>query len=391
MQKKIAEAENYLIHSYNRYPVMLDHGEGVYLYDTEGKKYLDFGGGIAVCALGYSDETYKNALKEQIDRGIHFSNYFYSEPLVKAAKGLADASGMDKVFMANSGGEANEGALKLARKYAIMKGHEERHEIVSMDKAFHGRSMGALSVTGTKKYREPFEPMIGGVSFARYNDLDSVKEKITDNTYAVIVEAVQGEGGIYPADREFLQGIRTLCDEHDIMMICDEIQCGMGRTGRMFAYQHYGIQPDIVTMAKGIGNGMTVGAFATTAEIAEALVPGDHGTTFGGNPLAAAAVSVTLDIFAKNNIVQHVAETGAYLGERLEEIVKAKKIARETRGLGLMRGLELTEAAGPYVMKALEKGLILMSAGTNVIRFVPPLVIEKKHVDEMTAVLDKIL
>ncbi len=391
MQKKIAEAENYLIHSYNRYPVMLDHGEGVYLYDTEGKKYLDFGGGIAVCALGYSDETYKNALKEQIDRGIHFSNYFYSEPLVKAAKGLADASGMDKVFMANSGGEANEGALKLARKYAIMKGHEERHEIVSMDKAFHGRSMGALSVTGTKKYREPFEPMIGGVSFARYNDLDSVKEKITDNTYAVIVEAVQGEGGIYPADREFLQGIRTLCDEHDIMMICDEIQCGMGRTGRMFAYQHYGIQPDIVTMAKGIGNGMTVGAFATTAEIAEALVPGDHGTTFGGNPLAAAAVSVTLDIFAKNNIVQHVAETGAYLGERLEEIVKAKKIARETRGLGLMRGLELTEAAGPYVMKALEKGVILMSAGTNVIRFVPPLVIEKKHVDEMTAVLDKIL
>ena len=388
MQKKIAEAENYLIHSYNRYPVMLDHGEGVYLYDTEGKKYLDFGGGIAVCALGYSDETYKNALKEQIDRGIHFSNYFYSEPLVKAAKGLADASGMDKVFMANSGGEANEGALKLARKYAIMKGHEERHEIVSMDKAFHGRSMGALSVTGTKKYREPFEPMIGGVSFARYNDLDSVKEKITNNTYAVIVEAVQGEGGIYPADREFLQGIRTLCDEHDIMMICDEIQCGMGRTGRMFAYQHYGIQPDIVTMAKGIGNGMTVGAFATTAEIAEALVPGDHGTTFGGNPLAAAAVSVTLDIFAKNNIVQHVAETGVYLGERLEEIVKAKKIARETRGLGLMRGLELTEAAGPYVMKALEKGLILMSAGTNVIRFVPPLVIEKKHVDEMTAVLD---
>lgn len=391
MQKKIAEAENYLIHSYNRYPVMLDHGEGVYLYDTEGKKYLDFGGGIAVCALGYSDETYKNALKEQIDRGIHFSNYFYSEPLVKAAKGLADASGMDKVFMANSGGEANEGALKLARKYAIMKGHEERHEIVSMDKAFHGRSMGALSVTGTKKYREPFEPMIGGVSFACYNDLDSVKEKITDNTYAVIVEAVQGEGGIYPADREFLQGIRTLCDENDIMMICDEIQCGMGRTGRMFAYQHYGIQPDIVTMAKGIGNGMTVGAFATTAEIAEALVPGDHGTTFGGNPLAAVAVSVTLDIFAKNNIVQHVAETGAYLGERLEEIVKAKEIARETRGLGLMRGLELTEAAGPYVMKALEKGLILMSAGTNVIRFVPPLVIEKKHVDEMTAVLDKIL
>lgn len=391
MRNKITEAEKYLIHSYNRYPVMLDHGEDVYLYDTEGKKYLDFGGGIAVCALGYSNETYKNALKEQIDKGIHFSNYFYSEPLMMAARGLAEASGMDKVFMANSGGEANEGALKLARKYAIMKGHEDRHEIVSMDKAFHGRSMGALSVTGTKKYREPFEPMIGGVSFARYNDLDSVKEKITDKTYAVIVEAVQGEGGIYPADKEFLQGIRFLCDAKDIMMICDEIQCGMGRTGRMFAYQHYGIQPDIVTMAKGIGNGMTVGAFATSDAIAKALVPGDHGTTFGGNPLAAAAVSVTLDIFRENNIIQHVAETGAYLGERLEELVKTKEIARETRGIGLMRGLELTEAVGPYVMKALEKGLILMSAGTNVIRFVPPLVIENRHVDEMIAILEEIL
>lgn len=391
MRNKITEAEKYLIHSYNRYPVMLDHGEDVYLYDTEGKKYLDFGGGIAVCALGYSNETYKNALKEQIDKGIHFSNYFYSEPLMMAARGLAEASGMDKVFMANSGGEANEGALKLARKYAIMKGHEDRHEIVSMDKAFHGRSMGALSVTGTKKYREPFEPMIGGVSFARYNDLDSVKEKITDKTYAVIVEAVQGEGGIYPADKEFLQGIRFLCDAKDIMMICDEIQCGMGRTGRMFAYQHYGIQPDIVTMAKGIGNGMTVGAFATSDAIAKALVPGDHGTTFGGNPLAAAAVSVTLDIFRENNIIQHVVETGAYLGERLEELVKTKEIARETRGIGLMRGLELTEAVGPYVMKALEKGLILMSAGTNVIRFVPPLVIENRHVDEMIAILEEIL
>lgn len=391
MQKKIDEAEKYLIHSYNRYPVVLDHGEDVYLYDVEGKKYLDFGGGIAVCALGYSDETYKAALKDQIDKGIHFSNYFYSEPLMRAAKGLAEASGMDKVFMANSGSEANEGALKLARKYAIMKGHEERHEIISMDKAFHGRSMGALSVTGTKRYREPFEPMIGGVSFARYNDLDSVKEKITDKTYAIIVEAVQGEGGIYPADKEFLQGIRALCDEHDIMMICDEIQCGMGRSGKMFAYQHYGIQPDIVTMAKGIGNGMIVGAFATTAGIAEALVPGDHGTTFGGNPLASAAVAATLDIFRERDLVKHVEEVGAYLGEQLQKIVDKKEIAKETRGLGLMRGLELTEPAEPYVLKALEKGVVFMSAGANVIRFVPPLVIRKEHVDEMIKILEEIL
>ncbi len=391
MQKKIQEAEKYLIHSYNRYPVMLDHGEDVYLYDVEGKKYLDFGGGIAVCALGYSDGKYKEALKRQIDKGIHFSNYFYSEPLAEAARGLAEASGMDKVFMANSGGEANEGALKLARKYAVVNGYGDRHEIISMDKAFHGRSMGALSVTGTEKYREPFEPLIGGVSFARYNDLESVRERITDKTYAVIVEAVQGEGGIHPADPEFLQGIRELCDRHDIMMICDEIQCGMGRTGRMFAYQHYGIQPDIVTMAKGIGNGMTVGAFATTARIAEALVPGDHGTTFGGNPLAAAAVSATLDSFRERDILKHVEEVGEYLGRRLQEITVRKDRAKETRGLGLMRGLELTEEAGPYVLKALERGVIFMSAGVNVIRFVPPLVITKDHVDEMTAVLEEIL
>lgn len=392
MQKKIAEAENYLIHSYNRYPVMLDHGEGVYLYDTEGKKYLDFGGGIAVCALGYSDETYKNALKEQIDRGIHFSNYFYSEPLVKAAKGLADASGMDKVFMANSGGEANEGALKLARKYAIMKGHEERHEIVSMDKAFHGRSMGALSVTGTKKYREPFEPMIGGVSFARYNDLDSVKEKITNNTYAVIVEAVQGEGGIYPADREFLQGIRTLCDEHDIMMICDEIQCGMGRTGEMFAWQHYGIKPDIMACAKAIGGGVPVGAFLMTERVAEkSLAAGDHGTTYGGNPFACQAVSKMLDLFEENDIIGHVQKIAPCLEQCLNELVSEFDFVKARRGLGLMQGLECSVPVGGVISGCLEKGLVLINAGSNILRFVPPLVIEKEHVDEMAEILRTVL
>ena len=391
MDKQIQEAEKYLIHSYNRYPVVLDHGEGVYLYDTAGKRYLDFGGGIAVCALGYSDEAFKEALKKQIDKGIHFSNYFYSEPMIAAARGLAEATGLEKVFLANSGTEANEGALKLTRKYAILNGHENRHEIISMNKAFHGRSMGALSVTGTAKYREPFEPMLAGVSFADYNDLASVEEKITDNTYAVIVEAVQGEGGIYPAEPEFLQGIRRLCDEHDIMMICDEIQCGMGRTGAMFAYQHYGVKPDIVTMAKGIGNGICVGAIATTARIAEALVPGDHGTTFGGNPLSCAAVAETLAIFKKEHILEHVREVGGYLEERLGQLAETKKTVRERRGKGLMQGLELTEPAADYIRKALEEGLILMGAGANVIRFVPPLVIEKEHVDEMISVLEKLL
>lgn len=391
MKEKIEEAEKYLIHSYNRYPVVLDRGEGVYLFDTEGKKYLDFGGGIAVCALGYSDEEFKNALKEQIDKALHFSNYFYSEPLVDAAKGLAEATGMDKVFFANSGTEANEGALKLARKYALMKGHPERSEIISMNKAFHGRSMGALSVTGTKKYREPFEPLISGVSFADYNDLASVEEKITDKTYAIIVEAVQGEGGIYPAKKEFLQGIRELCTKHDIMMICDEIQCGMGRTGKMFAYDNYGIKPDIVSMAKGIGNGITVGAIATTEEIGKALVPGDHGTTFGGGPLACAAVKKTLELFEKRNILENVKSTGEYLEEKLKELVETYSVAKEVRGMGLMRGLECDAPVGEICGKVLEKGLIVMSAGTNVVRFVPPLVIEKCHVDEMISILASVL
>ncbi|MCR5690618.1 MAG: aspartate aminotransferase family protein [Eubacterium sp.] len=387
MNAMIEETEKYLIHSYNRYQIVLDHGEGVYLYDKEGKKYLDFGSGIAVCALGYSDEDFKKALKDQVDKLIHTSNFFYSEPLLKAAKGLAMATGLDKVFMANSGTEANEGALKIARKYAIMKGHEERHEVIAMNKAFHGRSMGALSITGTAKYRQPFEPMLPGVSFAEYNNLDSVKNLITDKTYAIILEGVQGEGGIYPGNTEFLQGVRQLCDQHDIVMIMDEIQCGMGRTGKMFSYMHHGFTPDIVTLAKGIGNGLVVGAIAAREEVGKALVPGDHGTTFGGNPLAAAGVDATLEIFAKKNIPDHAAKMGLYMDQKLQEVVEEFDVVKETRGLGLMRGLELNEPAGPYIAKALDKGLILMGAGANVIRFVPPLVIEKEDVDEMIKIL----
>lgn len=391
MEQSIKEAEQHLVHSYNRYPIVLDRGEGVYLYDIDGNKYLDFGAGIAVCALGYSDVEFKEALKEQIDKGLHFSNYFYSEPLIRAAQGLAKAAGMDKVFFANSGTEANEGALKLARKYAIMKGHEERFEIIAMNKAFHGRSMGALSVTGTKKYREPFEPLIPGVSFANYNDLASVEAKITDKTYAIILEPVQGEGGIYPATEEFIRGVRELCTKHDILMICDEVQCGMGRTGKMFAYENFGIKPDIVSMAKGIGSGIVVGAIATTEEIGKALVPGDHGTTFGGNPFACTAIAKSLEIFESKNILHNVNEVGSYLGEKLEKLVETCKVAKETRGIGLMRGLECEAPVGEICQKALKKGLIVLSAGTNVIRFVPPLIIEKSHVDEMIRILSEIL
>lgn len=391
MQEIINESESYLIHSYNRYPVVLDHGKGVYLYDTDGKKYIDFGSGIAVCAFGYSDEELKQALKDQIDKVVHVSNYFYSEPLRDAAKGLARITGMDVVFMANSGTEANEGALKLARKYALMKGYTDRSEIISMEKGFHGRSMGALSVTGTKKYREAYEPLISGVSFADYNDLKSVEEKITDRTYAIIVEAVQGEGGVFPAEQNFLQGIRDLCTKHDIMMICDEVQCGMGRTGKMFAYEHYGIKPDIVTMAKGIGSGIPVGAIATTKEIGKAFVPGDHGTTFGGNPFACTAVAKSIELMEKRNLLGHVKEMGDYLGQKLQELTVTCPVAKEVRGLGLLRGLVCDAPIGEICSQALEQGLIVLSAGTDVVRFVPPLIIEKAHIDEMIAKLEPVL
>lgn len=391
MEQIIKKAETYLLHTYNRYPVVLDHGKGVYLYDTEGKKYLDFGAGIGVCALGYGDEELNETIKAQVDKLMHTSNLFYHEPLCEAAEKLAKITKMDRVFMTNSGTEAVEGALKLARKYALKQGYENRTEIISMNKAFHGRSMGALSVTGTVKYRTPFEPLISGVTFAEYNDLESVKKAVNDKTCAIILETLQGEGGIYEADEEFIKGIRALCDEKDIVMICDEIQCGMGRTGSYFAYEKYGILPDVVTMAKGIGAGVPVGAFAVKEKVICGLEAGDHGTTFGGNPLVTATVSKTIDIFQKRDLVSHAKEMGEYLTERLENLKSKKSTIVARRGRGLMQGIECSEAVSPVITEALNKGLILIAAGTNVIRFLPPLVIEKEQIDEMIEILDAII
>ena len=385
------KAETYLLHTYNRYPVVLDHGKGVYLYDTEGKKYLDFGAGIGVCALGYGDEELNEAIKAQVDKLMHTSNLFYHEPLCEAAEKLAAITKMDRVFITNSGTEAVEGALKLARKYALKQGYENRTEIISMNKGFHGRSMGSLSVTGTVKYRTPFEPLISGVTFAEYNDLESVKAAVNDKTCAIILETLQGEGGIYEANEEFIKGIRALCDEKDIVMICDEIQCGMGRTGSYFAYEKYGILPDVVTMAKGIGAGVPVGAFAVKEKVMCGLEAGDHGTTFGGNPLVTAAVSKTIDIFKERDLLSHVKEMGAYLTEQLESLKTKKNTIVDRRGRGLMQGIECSQAVSPVITEALKKGLILIAAGTNVIRFLPPLVIEKEQIDEMIEILDSII
>lgn len=388
MQQIMDEAEQYLIHTYNRHKIVLDKGEGMYLYDVEGKQYLDFGAGIAVFALGYGNREYNDALKVQIDKLIHTSNLFYNSNLAEAAKKVVTASGMDKVFFTNSGTEAIEGAVKLARKYAYLKGIKEDSEIISMNHSFHGRSLGALAVTGNKKYQEPFGPMNPGVKFADYNDLESVKAQITDKTCAIILEAVQGEGGIYPATEEFIKGIRALCDEHDMLMICDEIQCGMGRTGAMYAFQHYGIQPDVVTTAKALGCGVPVGAFAASKKASGVLVPGDHGTTYGGNPFVLAAVNKVFDLFEQNQIVEHVNAVSPYLEESLSGLAEKYGFIKERRGKGLMQGLEFSVPVGPVIAKAIENGLILVSAGANIIRFVPPLILEKEHIDEMIEKLE---
>lgn len=407
-EKMINRAEQVLYKTYNRFPVVFDHGKGVTLWDSEGQEYLDFGAGIAVMGLGYADEEYTQAVKAQLDKLTHISNLFYNEPSITAGEKLLKVSGMDKVFFTNSGTEAVEGALKIAKRYHYNKLHEtmgdgfdgceEKEidmtgEIIAMNHSFHGRSMGALSVTGTAHYREPFEPLIGGVKFADFNDLESVKAQITDKTCAILTEVVQGEGGIYPADPGFLQGLRALCDEKDLILIFDEIQCGMGRTGTYFAWQDYGVKPDIMTCAKALGCGVPVGAFVLGEKAAAAsLEPGDHGTTYGGNPFVCAAVSKVFDIFEKDHILEHVRELTPYLEEKLDALVDKYEIISRRRGKGFMQGLVIQGiSVGTIVSKALENGLLVISAGSDVLRLVPPLVITKEDIDEMIEKLEKSL
>lgn len=372
MKEYIDEAERALLHTYNRFQIVLDHGDGVHLYDMDGKEYLDFCAGIAVFALGYNNQRYNDALKAQIDKLIHTSNYYYNVPAIEAAKKLKEVSGMDRVFFTNSGAESIEGAIKAARKYAYLKDGTTDHEIIAMEHSFHGRTMGALSVTGNPKYREAFEPMIGNIRFAKMNDFESVLSQVTDKTCAILFETVQGEGGIYPAKEEFMKKIKALCEEKDILLILDEIQCGMGRCGSMYAWQKYGVKPDIMTTAKALGCGVPVGAFLMTEKVAQhSLTSGDHGTTYGGNPLAAAAINVVLDLFKENHIIDNVQKTGAYLEEKLNELADKYDVIETRRGIGMMQGLVFKVPVGPVINKALEKGLILINAGTDIIRFVP--------------------
>ena len=389
-QLAIEQAEQVLYKIYNRFPVVFDHGNGVTLTDTEGQDYLDFGAGIAVMGLGYNYPGFNDAVKAQVDKLYHISNLFYNEPSIAAGEKLLKASRMEKVFFTNSGTEAVEGALKVAKRYAYNKGMGTDYEIIAMKHSFHGRSLGALSVTGNDHYQEPFAPLIPGIRFAKFNNLDSVKALFSEKTCAVIMETIQGEGGIYPPTREFIEGVRALCDEHDALLILDEIQCGMGRSGAMFAWQLYGVKPDVMTVAKALGNGVPIGAFLAWGKAAGAMQPGDHGTTYGGNPLVCAAASKVLDIFEEDHIVEHVQKVGDYLWERLEAVMAAHTCVIDHRGKGLIQGLEFTIPVAPIVKNALlEQHLVLISAGSNIIRFVPPLVIKEADVDEMAIRLEK--
>lgn len=392
MTALIEEAERDLLHTYNRYQIVLDHGDGVYLYDVNGKKYLDFVAGIAVFALGYNNKEYNDALKAQIDKLLHTSNYFYNEPAIRAAKALKEVSGMDRVFFTNSGAEAVEGALKAAMKHAYLKKGGDEQEIIAMEHSFHGRTYGALSVTGNAHYREAFGEMPCRVRFAEYNNSESVKALVGPNTAGIILETVQGEGGLVPATREFLESVRKICDENGILMILDEVQCGMGRTGSMYAWQKFGVKPDIMTTAKALGCGVPVGAFLMTEEVAQSsLAAGDHGTTYGGNPFAAAAVCKVLELYRKQNIIEHVQEVSPYLEKKLDELAEKYDCIRERRGSGLMQGLVFDRPVGPVITKAMENGLILINAGSDILRFVPPLVITKENIDEMIGILDPVI
>ena len=388
----INRAEKVIMPTYARFPIAFESGNGCVLKDVNGKEYLDCVAGIAVDCLGHNHPGLNAAIADQCQKIMHVSNLYWTEPQIDAAEMLVKASGLDKVFFCNSGAEANEAALKLVRIYAKQFKSEYAVEIIAMDHSFHGRTYGSITATGQEKYHKGLDPLLPGISHVPFNDFDALKAAVTDKTCAVLLEPIQGEGGIYPATKEFMEGVRKLCDEHDILLILDEIQCGMGRTGEMFAWQHYGVKPDIMTSAKALGCGVPVGAFLMTEKVAEkSLKPGDHGTTYGGNPFVGAAVDKVLEMMERDHITDHVKEITPYLEEKLDELVASYDFLTARRGLGLMQGVVSEKPVGQIAAKALEEGLIVITAGSDVLRFVPPLIIEKQHVDEMIGKLKKAL
>uniref|UniRef100_A0A7C4EKS0 Acetylornithine aminotransferase n=1 Tax=Thermodesulfovibrio aggregans TaxID=86166 RepID=A0A7C4EKS0_9BACT len=390
----IQQSEKLFIPVYERFPVVLRKGRGVRVWDVTGREYLDFLAGIAVNVLGHCPRKVVTAVQKQVQRLIHVSNLYYTEPQLNLAKILTENSFADRVFFCNSGTEANEGALKLARIYMKKTLGQNRYEFIAAENSFHGRSFGSLSVTGQKKYHDGFEPLLPAVKFVPYNDADAIEKTITDKTCAVILEPVQAEGGVNIPSENYLKEVRQICDKHKIILILDEVQTGIGRTGKLFAYEHFEIQPDIMTLAKGLGGGIPIGAILTTEKIAQAFAPKTHASTFGGNPVACAAAVATLETILEDGyLLDYCQRISKYFIKKLSALKeKYPEKIKQVRGLGLLIGLQLTGSAGEIVKKCMEKGLLIGSAGDgSVLRFTPPLIIEKEDVDEAVSVLDKAL
>jgi len=392
----IAWEEKYIVPTYVRPPVVFTHGKGAYLFDDQGQRYLDFSSGIAVTALGHSDDEWLATVAEQAGRLTHVSNLYYTLPQIKLARRLVENSFADRVFFSNSGSEANETALKFARKYArkfvtsYKKGDTfSKTGIVAFSDSFHGRSMGALSTTYKKKYRQPFAPLVPGVTFADFNDLASAAQAINQDICAVIVEPVQGEGGVNPAGPGFLQGLRALCDENNALLIFDEVQCGLGRCGKLWAYETYGVTPDMMTLAKPLAGGLPIGATLVSEEIAQVMKPGDHGSTFGGGPLVCSAANVIFDRVNQPQFLAHVRESGAYFVDRLRALESSQIVT--IRGAGLLIGVELRCDVAPLVTAAREQGLLVINAGENVLRLCPPLNVTPAEIDQAVGILERCL
>lgn len=390
--KTIEKAKKHIMHTYGTFPMVFDHGKGCVLVDDQGKEYLDFVAGIAVNALGYGHPVLLEKLQEQMHKLFHISNLYYNKPAVDLAEKLTKASGMDRAFFCNSGAEAVEAALKLSRVYCKKNKSEQAHKIISMKNSFHGRTFGAISATGQLKYQKDLDPMLPEVTFAAFNDLDDVRSKITPQTAAIIVEPIQGEGGINPATVEFLQGLRTLCDQEQIVLIFDEVQSGIGRTGDLFAYQGYGVKPDIVACAKGLGAGVPMGAILAKENIASAFAPGSHASTFGGNALSATAALVVLEELLEKGLMENVQKQGKQLKGILEDLQSSFSCIKAVKGKGLMMGIQL-EGVEPsaVVAKAMEKGLLILGAGSDVVRFVPPLIVGETEMETFAQIMKSVL
>lgn len=379
--------EKYIMHTYNRFPITLAAGRGMYVYDEHGKEYLDFVAGIAVNSLGHNHPKLVKAITDQAARLIHVSNLYWTEPQVNLAKKLVENGELDKVFFCNSGAESIEGALKLARRYGSKTG---RQEIITMNHSFHGRTFAAVTATGQQHYQEHFGDMFPHIKYADFNDIDSLKAAVTDNTCAVLMEPVQGEGGIHPADTEYLKQVRQLCDEKDILLMFDEVQCGVGRLGTLFAYQTFGVVPDVVSMAKGIAGGIPCGVVMAKQKVADVFSAGDHASTFGGNPLATAAGNVVVDELL-GGLLDNVKANGKYLTEKLNELKAKHDCIIDVRGIGFMQGMELNKPVAPVIAAAIDNGLLLVNAGSSIIRFVPSLIAAKEDIDKAMEILDAAL